>query len=32
LKFFGFDKKKPEDYSSGRDADAIRKFALEKVS
>lgn len=31
LKWFGFDKKKPEDYSLGRDADAIREFALGKI-
>ena len=31
LKWFGFDKKKPEDYNSGRDADAIRDFALGKI-
>ena len=31
LKWFGFDKKHPEDYNSGRDADSIRKFALDKV-
>ena len=31
LKWFGFDKKKPEDYSSGRDADSIRDFALGKI-
>ena len=32
LKFFGFDKKNPVDYNSGRDAESIRKFALEKVN
>lgn len=32
LKFFGFDKKNPQDYSGARDADAIRKFAVDKVS
>ena len=31
IKFFGNDKKKPIDYNSGRDADSIRKFALDKV-
>lgn len=31
LKFFGFDKKNPVDYGSGRDADSIVKFALNKV-
>ena len=31
IKFFGSDKKKPVDYQSGRDADSIRKFALDKV-
>lgn len=31
LKFFGFDKKNPQDYNSGRDADSIRNFALDKV-
>ena len=29
LKFFGTDKKKPMDYNSGRDADSIRKYALD---
>lgn len=32
IKFFGFDKSKPEAYESGRDADSIRKFALAKVN
>lgn len=32
IKFFGFDKKKPEAYESGRDAVSITKFALKKVS
>lgn len=32
LKWFGFDKKNPEAYESGRDADSIRKFALDHVS
>lgn len=32
LKFFGFDKNKPDDYNGGRDADSIRKFALDKVN
>ena len=31
LKFFGFDKKNPVAYESGRDADSIVKFALDKV-
>lgn len=31
LKWFGFDKKNPVDYNSGRDADSIRNFALDKV-
>lgn len=31
IKFFGFDKKKPEDYNSGRDADSIRKYALQMI-
>ena len=31
LKWFGFDKKKPEDYNAGRDADAIREFAIGKI-
>lgn len=32
LKFFGFDKKNPVDYNSGRDAESIRKFAMDKVN
>lgn len=32
MKFFGFDKKNPVDYKNERDADSIRKFALDKVS
>ena len=31
IKWFGFDKKNPVDYNSGRDADSIRNFALDKV-
>ena len=31
LKFFGNDKKKPMNYDGGRDADSIRKFALDKT-
>jgi protein disulfide-isomerase A6 len=31
LKFFGFNKNKPEDYNSGRDADSLRAFALDKI-
>ena len=31
IKFFGDDKKKPMDYTSGRDADSIRKFALDQT-
>lgn len=31
LKWFGFDKKNPVAYESGRDADAIRDFALGKI-
>jgi len=31
IKFFGTDKKKPIDYNSGRDADSLRKFALDKT-
>lgn len=31
LKFFGFDKKNPIEYGSGRDTDSIVKFALNKV-
>ena len=31
LKFFGNDKKKPIDYGQGRDADSIRKFALDET-
>jgi len=32
IKFFGFDKKKPVDYDSGRDAESIRKYALKMVT
>ena len=31
MKFFGFDKSKPADYQSGRDADSIVTYALEKI-
>jgi protein disulfide-isomerase A6 len=31
LKWFGFDKKKPIAYESGRDADSIRKWALSQI-
>lgn len=31
IKFFGNDKQKPMDYNSGRDADSIRKFALDQT-
>ncbi len=31
IKFFGNDKSKPMDYNSGRDADSIRKFALDQT-
>ena len=31
IKFFGNDKKKPLDYQSGRDADSIRKYALDQT-
>ena len=30
IKFFGNDKQKPIDYQSGRDADSIRKWALDQ--
>jgi protein disulfide-isomerase A6 len=32
LKFFGFDKKSPQDYSGQRDADSIINYGLEKSS
>jgi protein disulfide-isomerase A6 len=32
IKFFGFDKSKPADFSGGRDADSIINYGLEKVS
>jgi protein disulfide-isomerase A6 len=32
LKWFGFDKKKPMSYESGRDADSIRKWALSQLN
>jgi protein disulfide-isomerase A6 len=32
LKWFGFDKKKPMAYESGRDADSIRKWALSQLN
>jgi protein disulfide-isomerase A6 len=32
IKFFGFDKAKPADYSGAREADGIVNYALEKVN
>jgi len=32
IKFFGFDKSKPADYSGAREADGIVNYALEKVN
>lgn len=29
IKFFGNDKSKPQDFNGGRDADSIRKWALD---